>query len=1163
MQRGINVQSPNLTLAFLGLVMQFFVLPYGTTHAALLTEPSTACNACDGVATVTATLAGVVTYEWYTPDGDLVDVVINDTGSATVENLCHGVYRVQYTNGAENNTEWFSVGLVGGDAGELIVHEVCTGTGNTNLFNRLEGNPTPGGEWTAPTGTPHNGIFNPLTGTPGLHTYTVIVDGCVVSSGVFVVLIQNADPGLSTTYLICETYDPFFLTDVLAGTPDLGGQWFDGQQQPFDGIYDPAINDTQLFTYMISAPGCPNVFSTMFVIENQLPDAGEPTELSVCPNAVPFSMTDALNGTPQSGGTWLNAINQPVGNVFDPNVLGEGTYTYLVQGATPCPSREATLTITFTDGISAGNPTPVQVCSNAPAFNLADALTGEVTLNGSWTDPSLNAIDGVIVPSTAASGAYTYTVEAIGCQPVSATVDVLVEPLADAGPGGNLTVCETASPIVLNSLYGPSASTNGTWNIDGLPIEGSLVVEGSQVYDLTYLVEGSICPNVLSHYLVTVDPLPTAGVDQNVAYCAIEETIMLTEYVPLNSNFESSWFDPSMQEIDPLLAAEASNSGTYTYIVYADNACPDATATLALTIEEPPFEPGLNSASLCYGGGPINLFEVANGLPAGGNWSFDGQSIQAVLTSQTAISGLYTYTIESGAVCGAIQRQLMLELIEPLSAGVGTTMTICTTEMPFDASTFISGASPGGDWLVNGVSDNAIVFDPSSDGNTVFTYIVPAVGPCPSDSSTVEIIVDNGFAFSTGPDVVLCSGDDPVQVGTNMCPDCEYSWSPQTFLTNSDLATPTFHPPFAGETQVIALSVTVTNGVCSVEDDLLVTVHPAPTLFVNGPSVLCQFEEGQWSVSGADAFSWSIDGGAFLSDASVVTYSASTDFDLVVTGVNGFGCETAASWGVSVLEIPLVLADIPPVGGCSPLTIELAVPQPDEDGTSYFYTLNGVAHTESGEASLVQPGTYDLALTAVAENGCTATDVLDAHIEVYPTPVASFHFDRDALSIHQTTVQFENTTQAATLFSWDFAGLGTSALYSPAFTFPDVADQGYRVCLDVVNEFGCADDVCHDVFIPGELVVYVPTAFTPDNDGLNEVFKPVVSGYDRDGFRFMIINRWGEVIFETLEPEHGWLGEVNEGAHYAQNDSYVWVLEVRDAYSANMHRYTGHVTLIR
>jgi gliding motility-associated-like protein len=92
---------------------------------------------------------------------------------------------------------------------------------------------------------------------------------------------------------------------------------------------------------------------------------------------------------------------------------------------------------------------------------------------------------------------------------------------------------------------------------------------------------------------------------------------------------------------------------------------------------------------------------------------------------------------------------------------------------------------------------------------------------------------------------------------------------------------------------------------------------------------------------------------------------------------------------------------------------------------------------------------------------------------------------------------------------------------------------------------------------------YAPNAFTPDQDGLNEVFLPVYLGYVDNSWLMRIYDRWGILIFESRDPSEGWMGNINGGNHFAQNDVYQWQIELKDASRPDYVRYTGHVTLIR
>ena len=95
------------------------------------------------------------------------------------------------------------------------------------------------------------------------------------------------------------------------------------------------------------------------------------------------------------------------------------------------------------------------------------------------------------------------------------------------------------------------------------------------------------------------------------------------------------------------------------------------------------------------------------------------------------------------------------------------------------------------------------------------------------------------------------------------------------------------------------------------------------------------------------------------------------------------------------------------------------------------------------------------------------------------------------------------------------------------------------------------------------MLVHIPNAFTPDGDGVNEVFFPVINDIDLESYQFEIYNRWGEAIFVSNTKGEGWLGNVNNGGHYAQNGVYTYKLTLKEEKRNDVRTFTGHVTLIK
>ena len=94
-----------------------------------------------------------------------------------------------------------------------------------------------------------------------------------------------------------------------------------------------------------------------------------------------------------------------------------------------------------------------------------------------------------------------------------------------------------------------------------------------------------------------------------------------------------------------------------------------------------------------------------------------------------------------------------------------------------------------------------------------------------------------------------------------------------------------------------------------------------------------------------------------------------------------------------------------------------------------------------------------------------------------------------------------------------------------------------------------------DIFYP----VYVPNTFTPNNDGINDVFQ--VEGENLRGFWMAVYNRWGERVFYSDDPATPWLGNVAGGDHFAPDGMYLW--QVRVELAGGPILLEGHVHLLR
>ena len=201
------------------------------------------------------------------------------------------------------------------------------------------------------------------------------------------------------------------------------------------------------------------------------------------------------------------------------------------------------------------------------------------------------------------------------------------------------------------------------------------------------------------------------------------------------------------------------------------------------------------------------------------------------------------------------------------------------------------------------------------------------------------------------------------------------------------------------------------------------------------------------------------------------------------------------------------------------------------------------------------PGFYSLTFIASDVN-CADTFILPSKISVLPSPTADFSPLNITVPSYAAEVIFTNKSLNFTQSNFN-PGEDRSVSPFTNFTYEFNQDGYYYPTLFVENELGCADSITGKVFIKSEF--YVPNTFTPNGDGLNELFIPILTA--PTNYTLLIFNKWGEVIFETNEVATGWDGTLKNGK-LAKTDSYVYKLYF--SYSqGEVHEIFGHVNLLR
>lgn len=1126
-------------------------------------QPASSSCECDGTLTWVSGLVPPVNYQVITSGGGVFAASTSASGIIALTGLCPSAFAISGTgsNGTQSSVV-VNIPTMGFNPGDASTITVCSNAPPVNLNQQLS-NFQSGGIWSGPAGQPDNGFYNALTESPGLYAYAHQVDGCPVSTGIWVEEITNSNAGLSTTYLICDNYAPFFMTSVLTGNPQSNGTWHLPGGPPIDGWFNPATMNTGIFTYVVpGVAGCEDVISTLYVIENQVPNPGVNTSILVCTGSGPFSLLAQLNGNPNPGGTWYTMSNQPIDDLFDPAVQPAGTYRYRLQGQTPCTDQEALLTIGYTSVNPSGADGSLQVCQDGPPVNLINSVGGSPISGGIWTGPGGVPFSGQFNPQVHTPGNYQYFYPNVGCDPSASTVQVSVFPQPVAGQNQSHSFCTLQPEINLDALLSAEASVGGNWTVNGLSTGSLWSHPGPGTYQAQYSVGGGICPPSVSVQQITIDPLTAAVPDVSDYVCVNSSDINLSSYY---TQFNGLVFSSGGNQVSQWSPA-ANSTGQFTVTLPSTTSCPASTAQLTLIPEIPAFQSTSVTTSVCESDGWFNLNE--NGFATdyqNGIWTRNGLPVSSIQTINFSGDAEYVFTSNPGLSCAPSQLQLTVTIIESPYAGDDSQLTLCSSDPPVTLASQLSSGSGAGQWFLNSNPYSSTVFDPANSNGIVLHYVVDAQGDCPSDVSVHTLQVIPQPSVSLGAPVALCAGSSPVTISAVMIPGYSYYWSCALPVNQTnDFQIEAIIPQEVSATQNFPVNLAISNGICQASDMVAITVNPLPSPVVTGIHQLCEGESTTLSAVGGTNHIWNFsDGSTALGSVQQIAPVESMSYQ--VTAFSSFGCSRNTGGEIIVSPLPVADLQLEPVSGCAPFTHEFGIGPDSQNIASVSWWINGtwVGSGNSISHTIYNPGTYDAEVVLTSAAGCTVSFEMESFIEVLGTTVADFSIWPETVSVMSPEVQLTDLSTNASQYFWTLSGIPFSAEDSPALVLPSESAGLYEICLRTISTQGCPDSICRYISVTDEFAFFAPNAFTPDQDGVNEAFRPYFFGYDEHSYHCRIFNRWGILLFESTDPQEAWTGNVFRGNHFAPNDVYSWVVELKRKGSAETERFNGHVTLIR
>jgi gliding motility-associated-like protein len=301
---------------------------------------------------------------------------------------------------------------------------------------------------------------------------------------------------------------------------------------------------------------------------------------------------------------------------------------------------------------------------------------------------------------------------------------------------------------------------------------------------------------------------------------------------------------------------------------------------------------------------------------------------------------------------------------------------------------------------------------------------------------------------------------------------------------------------------------------------------------------------------------------ANITGASVqnLVYAEAGTYTVSVTAVAN-GCEVLSSEEIWVISDPIVQFSGGPTVGCPPHLVSFSNLSETETATSYVWNFGDGTISPSPNAVHVyeNPGTFSVTLEMNTGGFCAQELSLTQSglVTILDIPQAGFDITPNQVDILNPMITFESMTSNGVDCFYNFGDGGSSSDCNGTYLF---SDGGlFDITQTVVNAAGCTSTAQGQVAVNGT-VFYAPTAFSPNQDGLNDVWKPSVLGIT--SFHLQVYNRWGNLVWETRNPEEPWLGQISDGQHFAQDGLYFWTAWMEDQIFLPTTK-KGHLNLVR
>ncbi len=1123
-----------------------------------------------------------IAWQWDFGDGSPIDNTQNPSHLYSAV----GVYNVQLVvsggSGCSDTID-YNVQVDSIPTADFSFIEDCAN--DTIFFTNLSTGGPDTYSWNFDDGSPLSSVVDPnhVYSTDGSYNVMLVASyaasGCSDTSTQTVTVYPRTVPSFTNNTPCLGIATNF--TDNTTGTPN-SWEWDFGDGSPIDNNQNPSHTYNPDGSYQVSlitqnAFGCSDTLVQTIDVY-PLPTADFIND-TICDGAI-TNFTDM--SVDAISWEWDFGDGSPL------NLNPSPTHTFPANG-----SYTVQLVVANNFGCTDTSQVNVVVNPNPTALFVVD--TACFSYANAFTDQSLNAVswnwdfgDGSPIDNNqntshiySADGSYVSKLvvsNVFGCRD-SIEFDAVVLPQPEAG-FTNATVC--AGDIVIFTDTTLGAPNFWEWDFgDGSPIDNNqnpshTYTTGGQ-YTVTQISGNSA--GCFDTTQIAVDvftvPIPEFLAD-TVCYLSITSfTDQSADAVAL-----STWdwdFDDGNTSNTQSPTYIFQSPGTYnvSLTVTNVNGC-DSSITHPVIVNSIPVADFMFD-TVCVGS-PTSFTDASTGAPNTWSWDFgDGNTSNVGPNVQNTYANPGTYLVSlivgGGSAACTDQAFHVITVSDVVNAGMTFNDSVCVQgSVAFtDASVINQGGISSYSWdfgdgspLDNSQNPNHTYLLP---GIYTVTLSVESTGGCISTvSQDIYVFELPSAAFAANTPCVGQTTDFIDQSVTGSGTITGWSWDFGDGSPIDNTQNPSHIYAMDGNYNV---SLTIANDIgCQSLITQVVTIYPQPTAQFTNDTVCggtpVQFTD-QSTVTNDILVDWQWDfndGGTSPNQNPSHIFATDVDsFAVTLTVTSNLGCVDSVTQ--FIYTHPVVDFDFAPLttAGCPALSVDFEDLSTTSNGATI---INWLWDFDDGTFSFNQnpthvftdEGDYYVALTVTTLEGCVYSDTLTYPITVFPKPIANFSADKYEVSIFEPEVEFTDESIGAINWEWNFGDNSYSNLTDPIHEYQDTGL--FTVTQIVYNEFGCLDSIQGFIHVTPEFAFYVPNAFTPNNDGLNDIFLGKGFGYIE--YQFYIFDRWGNKILDTKDDTLGWDGTFN--GKDAPMDVYVWRVILLDI-NREQHIYTGHVTLVR